>query len=795
MQISRRLFHRSVLGGATCIFLQRYSAIAAASRPGVELQPFLAQVRRLLIALDAIGEPLPKAEVAELNVAFATSDEIQAIEKIQTVLDRHVLVNVEINPEARISVSRGHASAELLEQGWRSFLIKVSNRAASTFVLQFDSPQGRPVGRRSTGATIGSHDFTIGSVDPMEALDRWVAINAWDKPPLQPSLSGLEVEYRILQIYSRDQGRREATLEARAEHGKQDLGFRSSLSILFDCLPSNELVFRVRDVDGTPATASLLIKDSLNRIYPAQGKRALPDLWFEPHIYRRDGETLRLPAGQYFIEYGRGPEYLRKKLSICIQSNGPTPVDLPLERWVQPNRFGYYSGDTHIHAAGCSHYESPYEGVTPEIMFRQVQGEALDVGDVLNWGPGFYYQKQFFRGHVDHISPSNAGEQEDKARSSLDVAAKSPILRYDIEVSGFPSSHCGHLVLLRLADQNYPGANTIAEWPSWNMPILKWAKGQGGVVGYAHAGEGLSVDSTDLPNYLIPQFDNDGTNEYLVDITHDNLVDFISGCDTWPFVELNIWYHTLNCGFRTSFAGETDFPCITDECVGGGRSYVKLDSRPTGDAGYDEWVLGVRAGRSYVGDGRSHIFHFTVEHAGKLGTANELRLDEPGIVRVTAEVCARLNPEITEWTEGIRTASPYDDPCWHLERARLKGTRKVPIELIVNGLPVERREIEADGIVRPIEFHTTINRSSWIGLRFLPSSHTNPMFVVVAAAPVRASRASAEWCRKSIDVVWQQKSRRIRTAELDEARVAFEHARSTYDRIITECPVEFPTRS
>jgi FPC/CPF motif-containing protein YcgG len=30
-----------------------------------------------------------------------------------------------------------------------------------------------------------------------------------------------------------------------------------------------------------------------------------------------------------------------------------------------------------------------------------------------------------------------------------------------------------------------------------------------------------------------------------------------------PFVwELNIWYHTLNAGFRTRISGETDFPCI-----------------------------------------------------------------------------------------------------------------------------------------------------------------------------------------------------------------------------------------
>jgi hypothetical protein len=54
-------------------------------------------------------------------------------------------------------------------------------------------------------------------------------------------------------------------------------------------------------------------------------------------------------------------------------------------------------------------------------------------------------------------------------------------------------------------------------------------------------------------------------------VSHD-AVDSISAVDT-PFVhEPNIWYHTLNCGYRTRIGGETDFPCITDERVGAGRS-------------------------------------------------------------------------------------------------------------------------------------------------------------------------------------------------------------------------------
>ncbi len=56
--------------------------------------------------------------------------------------------------------------------------------------------------------------------------------------------------------------------------------------------------------------------------------------------------------------------------------------------------------------------------------------------------------------------------------------------------------------------------------------------------------------------------------------------------------ELNIWYHTLNCGFRTRISGETDFPCMSDERVGAGRSYVQV----AGALSYDAWCEGIRTG-------------------------------------------------------------------------------------------------------------------------------------------------------------------------------------------------------
>jgi hypothetical protein len=298
------------------------------------------------------------------------------------------------------------------------------------------------------------------------------------------------------------------------------------------------------------------------------------------------------------------------------------------------------------------------------------------------------------------------------------------------------------------------------------------------VVGFAHSGWGLEVKTDKLPHYEVPKFDGIGANEYIVDVTHD-AVDFISMVDTPSIWELNIWYHTLNCGFHTRISGETDFPCIYGERVGLGRSYVKLDGR----LNYDAWVDGLRDGRSYVSDGKSHLVDFRVNNMLVGTNGGELKVNRPETVRVSAKVAARLDEKPND---DIRRRGYQEQPYWDLERARIGMTREVAVELIVNGESVANRNIVADGAIREIAFDVAIDRSSWVALRILPSSHTNPIFIAVGGKPIRASRRSAEWCLKSVEQCWNQKSRRISTKEREEAEKAYEHARQVYRQILAE---------
>jgi hypothetical protein len=359
-------------------------------------------------------------------------------------------------------------------------------------------------------------------------------------------------------------------------------------------------------------------------------------------------------------------------------------------------------------------------------------------------------------------------------------------MRYDVEVSGFPSSHAGHLVLLRLKEDDYPGTKRIEDWPSWDLPVLQWAKEQGGVVGFAHSGWGLQVPAKSLPTYDMPAFDGIGANEFIVDVTHD-ACDFISSVDT-PFVwEINIWYHTLNCGYTTRISGETDFPCIYGERVGLGRIYVKM--QPDEPLDFDHWVDGVRDGRSYCCDGLTHLFDFEVDglgvgEPGNGGRPSVLAVNGGQTLKIKCKAAGLLDQEPRK--REIAQRDLGEQPYWHIERARVPGTRQIPVELIVNGHAVEKRLIEADGHVEDVEFEYRPERSSWIAIRVFPAAHTNPIFVEVDGAPIRASKRSAQWCLDAVDRCWESKSPAIRESERDAARAAYDHARAAYRRILAQ---------
>ena len=82
---------------------------------------------------------------------------------------------------------------------------------------------------------------------------------------------------------------------------------------------------------------------------------------------------------------------------------------------------------------------------------------------------------------------------------------------------------------------------------------------------------------------------------------------------------------------------------------------------------------------------------------------------------------------------------------------------------------------------------THINKSSWVAVRILASSHSNPIFVLVGDKPIRASKRSVQWCLDGVDKCWEQKERFIKADEIADAKEAYQHARSTYRDLLSQC--------
>ena len=286
------------------------------------------------------------------------------------------------------------------------------------------------------------------TITARDVADRWLDLQMFDKPPLSPTLSGLGVEYRILQLYS--PRRRPARGDARVRRRAGDAGHRlpQRRAVLFTARPAVDVTLRVAtnaagrrrrpSSSATGRAASTRRRPSGSRPTSPSTRRSIA----------ADGETVRLAAGDYTVEVTRGPEYVAERQADHASARAG---DRRVHDWSAGSTCrdaAGISGDHHIHAAGCLHYETPTEGVEPRDMMRHIVGEELNVGSVLTWGPCCYYQKQFFE-----------AETTLSTRDSLHALRRRGV--------GLPVEPRRPPLLLRLKEQDYPGHEVLEDWPTW----------------------------------------------------------------------------------------------------------------------------------------------------------------------------------------------------------------------------------------------------------------------------------------------------------------------------------------
>jgi len=159
-----------------------------------------------------------------------------------------------------------------------------------------------------------------------------------------------------------------------------------------------------------------------------------------------------------------------------------------------------------IHAAGCGHYGAADGRVKPRGHECGISsGEDLDVGWRPELGPLLVRPEvRFSRRRHPPLDPDN-------------------LMRYDVEVSGFPSSHSGHSAArLRRTTIRGPRRSSSGQL---DLPVLKWENPRGRSSG-SGSGWGLRTTMPRLPSLEIPR-STIGAMEYGRRLAHDE-VDFIS---------------------------------------------------------------------------------------------------------------------------------------------------------------------------------------------------------------------------------------------------------------------------
>jgi hypothetical protein len=174
------------------LFLAVLGVMNLAAGAEIEPQPFLAAAQRLIDSASFLGTPFSGDEIITLKAAIQ-SNEAAGAAKAQAVLDAHALFHVTITPEQRVKVERGAAKAVLDESGWRQYLVRVENEAGVTAKLAASSPQAK-IMYVPGSPPVAPHAQPKDPGEPALAA-RWLDMQMFEAPPMQPTLSGLSLEY------------------------------------------------------------------------------------------------------------------------------------------------------------------------------------------------------------------------------------------------------------------------------------------------------------------------------------------------------------------------------------------------------------------------------------------------------------------------------------------------------------------------------------------------------------------------------------------------------------------------
>ena len=503
--------------------------------------------------------------------------------------------------------------------------------------------------------------------------------------------------------------------------GRIDAEFGGARVYLQD---ENGKYFFVESLDATSKTIRYDVK---------RGPRS-----FEQHTTVDGGFKVDLSPGMYELTVEKGKEFLPFRKTVVLKET-PAVVDVKLERWIDMNARGWFSGDTHVHR---------------KVEDLKTLSPAEDLNVALPLTSWVTDSRETPATHNKNPDPVPAAKL-------IEIDKTHVIWPVNTEYEIFTVDGRGH-TLGAVFVLNHKKALTMPAPPV--RPIAEAARRQGAL---------LDLDKHNWPwsMMIVPEMEVG-----LFELTNNHLwrTEFLFGDwykeygrsliggegplneREWIDFGFANYYALLNCGFGLKPSAGTASG-VHPVPLGYGRVYVNID----GDFSYEKWVDGLAKGRSFVTTGP--MLECTID-----GKFSDERLERQAGDRVV------LRGKLAS--------------LWRPADASTTGS----IEVIVNGKKLHRvvpQPIHDPGKGYRLDFDMKIDvrESCWIAVRAwtqgpndrLRFAHTAPFHVDVAEKPLLPKEAEVRYL---IDRV-EDEIARHRGVLSKDALAEYESALATYRKL------------
>lgn len=464
----------------------------------------------------------------------------------------------------------------------------------------------------------------------------------------------------------------------------------------------------------------------------------------DPFFFADRAFALDVPRGQADIVVERGTEYRPLRQTVDVPASGTIDLDLGLERWIRTAERGWYAGNTHVHYS-----EKETRPLDRLRLDPRVEDLPVLIVSILKRRELPYASNAFPIGH-HHLSTHD---------HVIDIGEES---RHNDEPWRMG---LGHIMLVNIKQLVEPVSRGIlVDDSSPDYPPLvdacDKARGQGGTVIWCHNANGMEAPIAAALGRLDAL----------------NLFD-----PYWMDPEYDLWYALLNCGIQLPASTGSDwFVCSAN------RVYVDVGH----DFSYENWLSGLRAGRTVVTNGP--LLRLTVDGQGPSNNILDIGGDRRVRVNLEWESSIPLDRvEIVRDGEVVATASPASDgePFTrgiHEEQSVAGASVRVDVNVRtrIGGSPSTTGQLQAD---------VDAADAGWIAARawgrhrdsygHATWAHTSPVYLRTRPIPARA-RVSASMFLERIDRAtgWIRSSARFDDAsQRDRTLQLFTDGRAFYE--------------